>query len=104
MIQMTINEIEINTSTLARTIEGLETTTGKLEEQIESMFRTVQELDQMWDGEANAAFNKQFEEDHTLCKDMCTELRAMIESLKHAKTEYDNCENRVNDLVLQLKI
>lgn len=104
MMQMTVNEIEINTSTLAGTVENLENTTSKLEEQVKKMFQTIQELDQMWDGEANKAFNEQFQQDHTACEEMCQELRQMINSFKHAREEYDKCENRVDELVRQLRV
>lgn len=104
MMQMTVNEIEINTSTLAGTVENLENTTSKLEEQVKKMFQTIQDLDQMWDGEANKAFNEQFQQDHKACEEMCQELREMINSFKHAREEYDKCESRVDELVRQLRV
>lgn len=101
---MTVNEIEINTSTLTGTIENLENATSKLEEQIKKMFQTIEELDQMWDGEANNAFNEQFSQDHKMCQQMCREIREMIDSFQHAREEYDKCESRVDELVRQLRV
>ena len=57
---MAVNEIEMNTSTLAGDIESLEGLVNSLRSQMKKMFQSVEELDAMWDGPANAAFNQQF--------------------------------------------
>lgn len=101
---MAINEIEMNTSTLAGTIESLERESTNLERQIKTMFQQVQELDQMWTGAAKQAFSQQFQTDYETCKEMCTELKDVIKSLRHARDEYDRCERRVDELVRQLRV
>lgn len=101
---MAITEIEINTSTLGKDIESLETTVGQLEKQIEKMFGSIEELDKMWDGPANAAFTQQFQIDYQTCVEMCQILRELIDSLQHAKEEYEKCEQSVDGLIRSIQI
>ena len=101
---MAITEIEINTSTLGTDIETLETTLGQLEIQVEAMFTSVSELDRMWDGPANDAFNQQFRLDYQICVAMCQTLKELIESLRYAKGEYEKCEQSIDGLIRSIQI
>lgn len=101
---MAVNEIEMNTSTLAADIETLETTVSQLEGQMKKMFQSVGELDRMWDGPANATFNQQFNIDYQVCEEMCRVLWELIGSLKHARTEYDKCERNIDSMIRAINL
>lgn len=101
---MAINEIEISTAALQGDIEALETTLSQLEIEMKSMFQSVGELDRMWDGPANDAFNQQFLADHQTCQAMCETLRELIESLRHARTEYDKCEQNIDSMIRMVAV
>ncbi len=101
---MAINEIEMNTNTLAKDIEDLEELLLSLEGQIEEMFQAVKELDGMWSGPAHDAFIEQFQWDYQSSKDMCHILRELIDSLRHAGEEYDKCEQNINSVIGSLRI
>lgn len=101
---MAVNEIEMNTSTLSGDIEALEKLVTELEAQMKKMFGSITELDQMWDGPANTAFNQQFQLDYQSCEAMCKVLRELIDSLKHAREEYDRCEENIDSVIRAINI
>ncbi|MDO5415634.1 MAG: WXG100 family type VII secretion target [Lachnospiraceae bacterium] len=101
---MAINEIEMNTTTLAGDIETLELTVTQLEKQMKKMFGFIDELDKMWDGPANQAFNQQFQADYRTCEEMCRVLRELIGCLKHARQEYDKCEQNIDSMIRSIPI
>lgn len=101
---MAVNEIEMNTSTLAGDIENLEGLVKQLEAQMKKMFQSVEELDRMWDGPANAAFNEQFQSDYRTCEGMCATLTELIGSLRHAGEEYDKCEQNIDSIIRAIPV
>ncbi len=101
---MAVNEIEMNTTTLARDIESLEGLVSQLESQMKKMFQSVNELDQMWDGPANDAFNQQFQLDYQTCQAMCDTLKELIDSLWHAGEQYDKCEQNIDSMIRSIPI
>lgn len=96
---MAINEIEVNTSLMSADTEKLRTTVAQIQTNLGGMFESVNELDQMWDGPANEAFNRQFRMDHDTCRDLCKILLNLIESIEHARNEYDKCEAAIHSLI-----
>lgn len=101
---MEIKEIEINTVKLFQDIETLETDVEKFDNQMKKMFSSISELDAMWDGPASEAFKQQFQIDYQFCEEMSKVLKDLIESLKHAREEYDKCEQNVEDLICAIQI
>lgn len=98
------NEIEMDTSLLARDIDNLESTLTQLETRLGKMFDAINKMDAMWNGSANSAFNAQFKNDYDTCKSMCGILRELIGSLNHAKEEYDKCEQNISGMIQSIKI
>ena len=101
---MAITIIETDTSAMARDIEQLEERLRQLESHMKKMFTSVQELDAMWDGPSNEEFNRQFQQDYRMCEEMCGILRELIGSLRHARTEYEKCEQNVDGMIRSLRI
>lgn len=101
---MAITVIEVNTATMARDIESLENYLRQVEERMKSMFSSIRELDSMWDGPSNEEFNRQFQLDYAMCEEMCSILSELIESLVHAKIEYEKCERNVEGVIRAIRI
>ncbi len=101
---MAVKEISINTATLARDIDQLNTLLRQLEKNKAKMSQEIQELNTMWKGPSNQAFNVQFQADCTSFDHLCKTIREMIQAMENAKREYDQCDNKVNSLVNALKI
>ncbi|MCI9181270.1 MAG: hypothetical protein HFG50_14950 [Lachnospiraceae bacterium] len=101
---MAVREIAVNTATLARDTAQLTTLLVRLEKDKAKMVQEIQELNRMWQGPSNQAFNDQFKTDCTSLDNLCRTIREMIGAMENAKREYDQCDNRVNALVSALKI
>ena len=101
---MAVNEIAINTVTLSRDIEQLQNLLNQLEKDRRKLAQEIQELNSMWQGPSNQAFNTQFKTDCTSFENLCKTIREMIQAMEHARTEYELCVNKVNGLVGALRI
>ena len=101
---MAVREIAVNTATLARDTAQLTTLLARLEKDKAKMVQEIQELNRMWQGPSNQAFNDQFKTYCTSLDNLCRTIREMIGAMENAKREYDQCDNRVNALVSALKI
>ena len=101
---MAVNEIAINTVTLSRDIEQLQNLLNQLEKDRRKLAQEIQELNSMWQGPSNQAFNTQFKTDCTSYENLCKTIREMIQAMEHARTEYELCDNKVNGLVGALRI
>ena len=101
---MAVNEIAINTVTLSRDIEQLQNVLNQLEKDRRKLAQEIQELNSMWQGPSNQAFNTQFKTDCTSFENLCKTIREMIQAMEHARTEYELCDNKVNGLVGALRI
>lgn|GEM_PF-620726 len=101
---MAIKEIEINTDNLARDITKLKTELSTLQKSKTKMIREIQELNTMWKGSANQAFNIQFDSDCEAFENLCKTIDEMIKAMENARVEYDQCNNKVNSLVTSIRI
>ena len=70
---------------------------------LKTMFGEITELDAMWDGTANNAFNIQFKNDYEMMQDVCKNLKRLIESLEFSKQEYIKCEQQVGSAIRSMK-
>lgn len=96
---MAITEIEMNTGNLQNDINELDRLLGQMSNQKQRLIRNVEEMNAMWTGQANSAFNNQFKVDMENFESMLQTLREMLESLRNAKKEYDSCEQRVASII-----
>lgn len=101
---MSNQEIAINTSTLNTDINALRAALDKARKQIDDMFNDIKELDTMWDGMANDAFNKQFASDYENAQSLCKTVESLIECMEFAKQQYNACENAVSGIVDTISI
>lgn len=99
-----MREITINTSALSGDINELRGALASAKSQLEEMFGHVRELDAMWDGPANEAFNRQFVNDYENAKQLCQTVEEMLNCMEFAKNQYDLCENEVGGIVSAIAI
>ena len=101
---MAIQFIEIDTNPLSSDIQTMIEQVTQVEHQTDRMFDAMAELDRMWDGAANAAFNQQFQIDNEYMKNLCTEVRHLIDCMKYAKEHYEQCEEEVYRSVAAIRL
>lgn len=94
---------EVDIQRLNHDIERAKVCLKFLNSNLNSMFGEIKELDAMWDGQANQAFNIQFNNDYEMMKTVCTNLQKLIESLEYARAEYIKCEQQVGSAVRSMK-
>lgn len=101
---MAIQEIAINTDKLGRDIENLRNVLWQLKKDETKMVQEIQELNAMWSGTANQAFNVQFQADCQSFESLCKTIEEMIQALETAKRDYEKCDNQVNSIVSAIRI
>lgn len=101
---MAIKQIAIDTGILQSDINAYEEALNTVKSKMDNMFNNMAELDSMWDGQANSAFMAQFNKDYTTLKDLAGLLTKLLEDLKLAKKEYDQCDSSVNTVINAIQI
>ena len=101
---MAVNYIQADTNYLNVTINDMNTDFRGLTGLVDGIYQDMKELDAMWDGPANDAFNVQFENDRQDFLELCKEIQKYIEKVDLAKKEYNNCESKVADIVNSIRI
>ena len=94
-----MRRIEIDTSALQTSINGLENIIRDIKSEINAAYEGINHLDSMWDGEANAAFNRQFALDYNRLMEICGVLETYNGRLAQVKRQYDTGESNVADIV-----
>lgn len=98
------NIIRVNTTTLKKDTDSIVTELNKVRKRIAAMKTDVKELNKMWEGEANKAFNQAFEDDITELEQICEMFDELVKYEQTAKKEYDTCEREVGALVDSISI
>ena len=101
---MAKEHVKTDTSRLMGDISKTEADITQAEKETNDMFAAVAELNKMWQGPANTAFNQQFTDDYNRMKNYLSNLRKFTQRLKEDKTAYESCEARVLEKVNALKI
>lgn len=96
--------IEINISTLGTDITNMRTELTNLRSEMDKAYASVAELDQMWNGPANDAFNQAFQADKQGMEEMCKIIESLIEYMENAEKEYRNCESAVSAEIDAIRI
>ena len=96
--------IEVNITALEQDTGELRETLKLVRDDMGAMFDTVQELDTMWDGPANEAFNKQFESDRQTLLALCKAVEDILGSMENAQGEYRKCEAGVREEIEKIRI
>lgn len=96
--------IEINIPSLKEDLDELQDQVKQIRDGMKQMFEEIQQLDSMWDGPANLAFNTQFVNDYQTMEEMCGTMDSIIAYGQNARTEYNKCENAVLAAIEEIKI
>lgn len=96
--------IEVDITTLEQDVRELEQTLALVKIDMKSMFDTVSELDAMWDGPANEAFQRQFATDRDLFEELCDAVDDIIDSMGNAKDAYRKCEAAVKEEIDKIQV
>lgn len=96
--------IEINIATLKNDITEMQTELQGLGNEMKLAFDSVTELGAMWNGPANDAFNRAFQDDNKSMEEMCKIIESLIDYMENARTEYTNCEAAVSAEIDAIRI
>lgn len=97
-------KIKINTKTLSNDTESLQKHLNQVQKKIEAMLDDVSEMNNMWSGSANDAFNRAFQEDIKLLMELSNSLQEIIYYEATARKEYDDCENKIASLIASMSV
>lgn len=101
---MAADRIEVNTQLLGRLVSDMREDAASIRNYVQEIYQNIRELDAMWDGPANQAFNLQFEKDRAKLLDICSEIENYIDKVKDAQDEYNRCESAVADMINAIRI
>lgn len=99
-----MKRIEVDTNILRRNISSIESAIAKVRSEINDAYEGIRALDSMWDGPANAAFNKQFLSDYNRMIEICDVLERYAANLTEVREQYENGESHVADIVAAIRI
>lgn len=97
-------EIGMNSVQLKKDIEAMEKELVEVRACIDRAYLSVRELDQMWDGPANMAFQTNFKNDKARMNEICDAIAVYINALVSAVGEYEKCEADVDAVILNIRI
>lgn len=101
---MDIREITVDTVTLQNDINDVQNTLGKVKMHSESMFRELDALGDMWDGEAHGTFAMQIQENRRKMQELQKVIERLIECMQYADHEYLSCEDAVHSIINTIRI
>ena len=96
-------EIAVNSTTLKSEVNTMTQALQQLRAEIEDAYAATRELDNMWDGPANAEFQDNFNMDRMVLLEICDGVEKLIGSMGNARTEYEKCETDVKAIVDSIK-
>ncbi|MBO5523333.1 MAG: WXG100 family type VII secretion target [Roseburia sp.] len=97
-------KIKINTKTLQKDNDSILKDLKQVQKKLEAMQSDVAELNSMWSGEANKAFNQAFNKDIKALAELCSSLEGIAAYEDTARSEYDKCEKQVESLIAAVNI
>jgi WXG100 family type VII secretion target len=83
----------VNTKGMRTAASSIEQLARDYTQQVGMLYSVGQELDSMWDGDANATFNAQLGRDRPRFEALNNVLRQYVETLRSNADSYDRAEN-----------
>lgn len=96
--------IEINLEALDSDINRMQDELQLLRSYIGLTYDSIKELDTMWNGPANEAFNQTFESDYQSMNEMCEMIKSLIEYMENARDQYRHCEDLVSQEIESIRV
>ena len=97
------NKIKINTTRLNTDANEIASRITSLKKEMEAMKQSVNQLNNMWTGEAKNAFVNAFNDDMNALTTLINNINSIHTFESNAKTKYENCEKQVQELVNSMK-
>lgn len=101
---MAVTYIEIETEQLKRDTQELLENRQRAVSVLNEMVQEIEELNTMWSGRANRAFQIQFVKDVSMMEQLLERIQKLAECMEYAASEYEKCENEVKTLVDSIQI
>lgn len=98
------SKIRINTSTLNQTRQNVQERLNQIKKNMEQISADINTLNSMWTGDAHENFQISIEADMKLLQDICEGIQAVIQYEGNAVTEYNKCEQQVNEIISQIRV
>ena len=92
-------KIEITTAMLSQDAETVQNQLNELTRDIDSLQGAMGALNGMWTGSANAAYNARCNEDVQRLAELINKIVAFRECMGEAVKQYNECENKVAQMV-----
>ena len=86
------NNIIANTATIKSKADELKSLNSSLKKQIEELVSTESSLNSMWDGDANDAFHKEFNQDVVQMNNFYNAIEKYVQSLREIVSTYEKAE------------
>lgn len=96
--------IEIETRSLGRDRETIQSHTEGLRNRIQSMAEQMESLCSMWEGPAKESFIAQFQSDYEFMQEFLKEMDKYVQAMNFAENEYDKCESDVAQVIAAIRI
>lgn len=91
-------EILVTAATVRNKANELSNLNGQLKSKVSDLVGKEENLNGMWDGEANDAFHKAFGDDVQQMQNFTAEIERYVDALLNIATEYENAE-RMNTAI-----
>lgn len=98
------SKIRINTGALNQTRQNVQNQLNQIKKEIEQISADMNELNGMWKGDAHETFQAAIQSDLQLLQDACESLRGVVQYESNAVTEYNKCEQQVNEMIAQIHV
>lgn len=99
-----MDRIEIDTQLLHSDIDRIKQLLNSLKRTVSNAYEEAAVLDSMWDGLANSAYIRTFNQDQERLIELCSDIEAFAERLNDAKEQYETGEACVSDIIAALDI
>lgn len=101
---MAITYVEVETQQLKSDTNELLEKKKRAEDTLKELEEEISELNAMWSGKANRAFNRQFYKDVEYMNKLLGKMGKLAECMEFAANEYVRCENEVKAAVESIKV
>lgn len=96
--------IEISTGQLNSDIRRMQDQLDALRNAKERVYRQLEQLNTMWDGNANSVFMAQTRVDEQVMQEMLENLNDLISCMEFASQEYDRCTEEVDSKIASIRL
>ena len=99
-----MERIQIDTARLGGTGGTIKTMVEQMQGCVQRLYAEMAELDTMWQGPANAAFEAQFRQDQEAMEQISQDCQGYAEDLEQAKSEYEKCNGDVRGIIDAIRV